>query len=96
MLATWLSYGDLLRLMLACLRTERVGYAVVWGVSNNADSFWRGDDRERLGWVPTDTADVYAAQLHDKVSGNPVVERFQGGAFCGIRYSRKDGENLSQ
>jgi len=90
MLATWLSYNDLIQLMLRCLNADSVGYAVVWGASANARSFWRKDDRERLGWTPVDTADVYAGQLSGKVSDNPVQERFQGGAFCANLYSRTE------
>jgi uronate dehydrogenase len=90
MLATWFSYNDLIQLMLRCLQADPVGYAVVWGASANSRSFWRKDDRERLGWAPVDTADVYAGQLSGKVSDNPVQERFQGGAFCANLYSRTE------
>jgi len=36
MLATWMSYADLSRLMQRCVLTPSVGHAVVWGTSNNA------------------------------------------------------------
>ncbi|MCU0984574.1 MAG: hypothetical protein MUC89_06480 [Acetobacteraceae bacterium] len=29
-------------------------------------------------------------QLAGKVSGNPVTERYQGGGFCAMEYSRKE------
>ncbi len=88
MLATWFSYRDLVSLMTRCVQTEQVGYAVIWGASDNARSFWRRDDRERLGWSPKETADSYAPQLQDAVSGDPITERYQGGAYCANLYSK--------
>jgi uronate dehydrogenase len=89
MLASWMSYPDLARLMMRCVLTEKVGCWVVWGASNNARmTWWRDDARDALKWVPTDSADPFVGQLVGKVSGDPVEERYMGGAFCSIDYSR--------
>ncbi|MBV9783492.1 MAG: NAD(P)-dependent oxidoreductase [Acidisphaera sp.] len=88
MLATWLSYPDLVSLMERCVLAEATGCAVIWGASNNARSFWGKDAREKLGWTPRDSADPYAGQLAGKLSGNPVIERYQGGAYTAREYSR--------
>lgn len=88
MLATWLSYDDLCRLVARCVLAERTGCAVVWGNSANARSFWGEDARARLGWAPQDSADGFAGQLAGKLSGDPVIERYQGGAYCANGYSR--------
>ncbi len=90
MLATWLSYADLARLMVACIEAPRTGCAVVWGNSANSRTWWRDDARAELGWVPQDTADIFAAAVQDKVTDDPVTERHQGGAFCAMGYSRVD------
>src|SRR5579875_3894299 len=82
MLATWLSYADLVRLMQRCVLAERVGCAVIWGASANSRTFWGKDARQRLGWAPQDSADAFAGQLGGKVSGNPIAERYQGGAYA--------------
>jgi uronate dehydrogenase len=90
MLASWLSYADLSRLVVRCLVTPQVGCSVVWGASNNSSmTWWRDDAREALGWVPLDSADPFAAQLAGRVSDDPVQERHMGGDFCAIGYSRK-------
>jgi uronate dehydrogenase len=90
MLATWLSYADLSRLMQRCVLTEKVDLSVIWGASNNARMTWWGkDDREKLGWAPRDSADAFAGQLAGKVSDSPVAERYQGGGFTAMEYSRK-------
>jgi len=89
MLATWLSYPDLTRLVVRCLATPSVGCGVVWGASNNARmTWWRDDDRSRLGWAPQDSADPFAAQLSGRTSGDAVQERYMGGSFCALGYSR--------
>ena len=89
MLATWLSYSDLSRLVIRCVMTPDVGCSVVWGASNNARmTWWRDDARDMLGWAPRDSADPFIAQLGAKVSTDPVQERYMGGGFCAIGWSR--------
>ncbi len=89
MLATWLSYGDLARLVARCVLAEKVGCRVIWGASNNARmTWWRNDAREVIGWTPQDSADPFAGQLGGKASNDPIEERYMGGAYCSIEYSR--------
>ncbi|MFC7551181.1 NAD-dependent epimerase/dehydratase family protein [Pseudoroseomonas wenyumeiae] len=88
MLATWLSYADLARLCIAFVEAPKVGHAVVWGASNNAASFWGGDHRDRIGWQPQDSADDFAGKVGQITSGNPVTERYQGGGYTAVGYSR--------
>ncbi len=90
MLATWLSYPDLSRLVIRGVMTPDVGCSVVWGASNNARmTWWRDDARDTLGWAPQDSADLFAGQFGGKVSGDPVQERYMGGGFCAIGWSRE-------
>ena len=89
MLATWLSYDDLVRMMERCVLAEHVGHAVIWGASDNSRmTWWGGDQRGRLGWAPQDSADTFAGQLEGRVSDSPVQARYQGGAYCVRDYSR--------
>ena len=88
MLATWLSFDDLARLMVRCIEAERTGCCIVWGNSANARSWWRDDARAELDWVPQDTADIFEGAVGAKVSGDPVVESHQGGAYCAMGYTR--------
>jgi uronate dehydrogenase len=90
-LATWLSYPDLASCVLRCIEAERVGHAVIWGASNNPNSFWAKDHRDRIGWQPKDSAEAFRAEIEGVVSGDPVEERYQGGFYCPIEYSRKGG-----
>ncbi len=89
MLATWLSYADMAGLMERCVVAGPVGHSVVWGASANARmTWWRHDQRARVGWAPSDSTDGFAGQLAGKVSGSPVAERYQGGGYCAAGYSR--------
>jgi uronate dehydrogenase len=91
MLSTWLSYPDLARLVVRCVMTEKVGCRAVWGASaNERMTWWRDDDRDAVGWTPLDSADPYARQLEGKVSGDPIEERYMGGNFCALDYSRAE------
>ena len=91
MLATWLSYGDLARLVERSVLADIEGCLVVWGVSRNARmTWWRGDDRAAIGWEPQDSVDGWTDELAGKTSGDPVAERHMGGGFCALGYSRPE------
>lgn len=90
MLASWLSYADLVRLTERCVLAGSVGHAVVWGASNNSRmTWWRGDHRARIGWAPQDSTDPLISQMEGVVSNDPVTERYQGGAYCAFEYTRQ-------
>ncbi len=89
MLSTWLSYGDLCRLCERATLAERTECAIIWGASANSRTFWREDDRARIGWAPQDSADVFENKVMGKVSGDAVVERYQGGSYTRIDYTRE-------
>jgi uronate dehydrogenase len=80
-LATWLSYGDLVRLTMAALTTQAPGYAIVWGVSRNSRRWWIADDAERIGFFPEDDAERFAGTVSEEV-GDAVSLAFQGGTHC--------------
>ncbi|WP_158747370.1 NAD(P)-dependent oxidoreductase [Acidisphaera sp. L21] len=88
MLSTWLSYADLGRLMVCCIVAPKTGCCIVWGNSANAATYWGDDARADLGWVPQDTADIFAGKVAGKVTDDPVVERHQGGGYCAMDYTR--------
>ncbi len=90
MLASWMSFGDLTSLMVRSVMTPKVGCVVIWGASANTRmTWWRDDARAALGWTPVDSADPFAGQLAGALSGDPVQERYMGGAYCAIEYSRE-------
>jgi uronate dehydrogenase len=89
-LSTWLSPDDFVSLIQRCAAAERVGCSVVWGASNNSRSFWAGDARQAIGWTPQDSSDNQLDRALGKVTNDPIAERYQGGVFVSIDYSRDD------
>ena len=86
--STCLSFGDLTRLVTAAIEAPRTGHCVIWACSNNPASFWGKDHRERIGWQPEDTAEDFRTEVGHILSGDPVEERYQGGGYTSIEYSR--------
>lgn len=89
-LSTWLSHDDFVRLIQRCATAEQVACSVVWGASNNSRSFWREDARQRIGWAPLDSSDDQADRVRGQVTNDPVAERYQGGKFVSVDFTRKD------
>lgn len=73
-LSTWLSPGDLARLVSACLTSPDLGFAIVYGVSANKRGWWDLAPGRRLGYNPLDDAEDFAGTVERK----PVGDR-QGG-----------------
>jgi uronate dehydrogenase len=84
MLATWLSYDDLERLVVASLTAPVVGFTVVYGVSDNTATWWDNTSAAHLGFRPRDSSERFRAALEARQPsidlGDPAAV-FQGGAF---------------
>lgn len=88
MLSTWLSYDDLTRLVERCVVAIHTGHAVIWACSNNPDSYWGADHRDRIGWAPQDSAEPWRSEV-EGITADPISERYQGGGFTAMEYSRE-------
>jgi uronate dehydrogenase len=73
-LSTWLSPGDLARLVTACLTAPELGFAIVYGASANRRGWWDLEPGRKLGYEPQDDSEVYATKVQ---ALSPY--RFQGG-----------------
>lgn len=84
MLATWLSYDDLERLVVASLTAPVVGHSVAYGVSDNARTWWDNGSARHLGFRAHDSSERYRATIE---AAQPVPDpddpaaHFQGGGF---------------
>ncbi|WP_424535299.1 NAD-dependent epimerase/dehydratase family protein [Sphaerisporangium viridialbum] len=70
-LATWISPGDMVRLVHACLTAPDLTYAPVWGVSANTRAWWDPAQGAALGYEPRDDAEVYAAEFPELDHADP-------------------------
>ncbi len=84
MLATWLSYDDLHRLITACLTTPVLGHSIIFGMSNNAVTWWDNSQARHVGFVAQDSSDVFRDAVYARTTqpdlDDPVAQ-FQGGGF---------------
>jgi len=84
MLATWMSYDDLERLVLASLTAPVVGHSVIYGMSDNATTWWDNTPARHIGYRPQDSSEPYRAAA---MARQPVVDPrnpvalYQGGGF---------------
>jgi uronate dehydrogenase len=84
MLATYLSYDDLVELVRSALFAPRVGHSIIYGMSDNAISWWDNTGAEHLGFKPRDSSEPMRERVEAAnpplPPGDPRVV-YQGGAF---------------
>ncbi|MFT3819654.1 MAG: NAD(P)-dependent oxidoreductase [Rubrivivax sp.] len=84
MLATWLSYDDLERLVRAALTAPVVGHTVIYGMSDNRGVWWDNTSARHVGYCAQDSSEPFRAGLEAR---QPLIDprrpeaRLQGGAF---------------
>jgi len=84
MLATWLSYDDLERLVIASLTAPVVGHTLIFGISDNATRWYDNRCASHVGYRPQDSSDSFRAV---KEAAQPELDQgdraviYQGGVF---------------
>ena len=84
MLATWLSYGDLHRLVTACLTTPVLGHTIIFGMSDNAVTWWDNRWARHVGYRPQDSSDAYREAVFARTPEPDLLDpgvQHQGGVF---------------
>ena len=84
MLASWLSHGDLYRLVTACLTTPMLGHTIVFGMSDNPVSWWDNARARHVGYRPQDSSERFREALFARTPTPDPTDPaavFQGGGF---------------
>lgn len=84
MLATWLSFDDLHRLIGACLTTPMLGHTIIFGMSNNSGTWWDNGLARHVGYVPQDSSDEFREAVFARTAApdmNDPAAIYQGGVF---------------
>ena len=84
MLASWLSYGDLERLLVAALSPPVVGRSIIYGMSDNRSTWWDNSTARHIGYRPEDSSEPWRAEVeaaHPYVDPSRPEVRCQGGGF---------------
>lgn len=82
MLATWMSYDDMERMVKRIFEIKTLGFKTLYGVSNNKGVFWDNHLTDDLGWQPQDSSDDFAKDESLKYEATEIAEQLQGGAFA--------------
>jgi nucleoside-diphosphate-sugar epimerase len=84
-LTTWLSPGDVGRVVHACLTAPNPGFQAIFAVSDNTRRWWSIEGTAALGFVSADDAERFAPELiardGEPDPSQPVHDRV-GGTFC--------------
>lgn len=86
-LGSWLSYPDLIQLVTRAIDTPSVGFAIIYGVSNNDRAPVDNSKASFLGYRPVDNAEVFASQLLAEASPVDTTDPGQmchGGPFATV------------
>jgi uronate dehydrogenase len=84
MLATWMSFDDTERLIVAALTAPIVGHSIIYGMSDNATRFWDNRCARHIGYRPQDSSEKHRAATEAR---QPTIDTtqpaaiYQGGAF---------------
>jgi uronate dehydrogenase len=84
MLATWLSYDDLERLVVAALTAPAVGHTVIYGMSDNRLTWWDNASARHVGYRPRDSSDAFRATVEARQQNIDLTDPaalYQGGGF---------------
>ncbi len=83
MLITWLSYRDLTELIRCCLFAPKLGHTIVYGVSDNRDTWWDNTHAAHLGFEPQDSSEPFRAKAESMplLAENDPARMYQGGGF---------------
>lgn len=78
-LGSWLSYDDLIQLVTRAIDTPSVGFAIIYGVSNNDRAPVDNAKASFLGYRPKDNAEQFAEKL---LAEAPPVDVTDPGQMC--------------
>ena len=84
MLATFLSFDDLERLIVASLSAPVVGHTVIYGMSDNSTTWWNNTPARHIGYRAQDSSEPFRAALE---ASQPTIDPtqpaalYQGGGF---------------
>jgi uronate dehydrogenase len=84
MLASWLSYDDLVRLVMASLTTPILDHTIIFGVSDNSVTWWDNRLARHVGYRAQDSSDAYRDAVIARTPEPDITDiavQYQGGSF---------------
>jgi len=89
-LSTYLSFADLFRLVDACLDQPDLGFAIVYGSSNNRRGYW-DNSKSGVDYRPQDDAETFAERFkgHPAPAPDDPASMYQGGPFIPLDFGER-------
>jgi uronate dehydrogenase len=84
MLATWMSFDDTERLVVAALTAPIVGHTVIYGMSDNRLTWWDNTPARHVGYRPLDSSEPFRAAVEARqpsIDPTQPAALHQGGGF---------------
>ena len=96
-LAIWISGRDMAQLVTIGIEHPDIRFEIVYGISDNARTWFDNSNARRLGYRPQDRSEPYAAEIlaREPAPGTSPADIYQGGGHCmseGGTRSRLAGE----
>lgn len=88
-LSIWISPEDLVQLIRIGLERPGLVYEVMYGVSDNARSWYDNSHAAALGYAPQGRSEDYARTVlarEPTTIAHMAAEHYQGGSYCAIEY----------
>ena len=83
-LAIWISGRDMAQLVTIGIESLDLHFEIVYGISDNARTWFDNANAHRLGYRPQDRSETYAREIlkRDGAAGTSPADIYQGGAHC--------------
>ena len=84
-LSSWLSYNDLIKLVIKSIDTPYTGYTVIYGISNKDRKNVDNSNASHIGYIPEDNAEIFAEEILQKDLTEELNDKgnhCHGGAFA--------------
>jgi len=78
-LGSWLSYDDLVQLVMRCIDTPVTGFSIIYGVSNNQRAPVDNSPASFLGYRPKDNAEQFTQEV---LANEPAMNPQDPGHMC--------------
>ena len=88
-LSIWIKPEDLAQLIRIGLEHPDIRFEIFYGSSNNEAGWWDNSNAKRFGYRPQFRSEDFRAEAmaaQQKISPDPIGDRFQGGPFCSDGY----------
>lgn len=92
MMVTWMSIDDFAALLERAFVAPKLGYTVIYGASDNQESWWDNSKVAFLGWKPRDSSEHWREKINRQAKEDPndPAVLYHGGKFAALGHPDDD------